>query len=29
LTKSALHAPRGNTGSNKYTLQQAVRPLPH
>ena len=28
LTKSALHAPRGNTGSNKCTLQ-AMRPHPH
>ena len=26
LTKSALHAPRGNTGSNKCALQQVVRP---
>ena len=24
LTKSALHAPHGNTGSNKCTLQQAA-----
>ena len=26
--KSALHTPHGNTGSNKCTLQQAVRPHP-